>query len=134
MNELDANKYKWFIIPGFRSYEINIDTKQIRSNKHFNLDLHHIMNVKYGKVTITDDYGLSRNMKVDDLYILTFNMGNKLEFRADNWYHTGGMKRINRNFDIKMDYSKYIDSNLNKKSHLITIKPFVFDNDYNKNL
>ncbi len=108
MNELDPKLYKWFTIPGFRFYEINIDTKEIRSNKHYNADRYHIMKETGGKVTLTDDYGKSRRVIVQELFADTFYRGNPLEFRANSWYSTGAMRRVNRNAEIAMDYSKYV--------------------------
>ena len=58
MNELDPNKYQWFIIPGFRSYDINLYTGQVRSSKHYGKDPNHIMKVYSGyRFQLTDDYG-----------------------------------------------------------------------------
>lgn len=130
MNEYNPDKYQWFIIPGFRGYDININTKEIRSNKHFNKDPHHIMKVsKSNTVCVTDDYGKSRRVDVDDLYIETFNKGKKLEYRADNWSHMGGMQRLGRTFDIKMDFSKYVEKQPSNYNiiHDILIKPLYID-------
>ena len=84
MNELDPNKYQWFIIPGFRSYDINLYTGQVRSSKHYGKDPNHIMKVYSGnRVQLTDDYGTRGYVKVDELFANTFNRGHKLEPRAD---------------------------------------------------
>lgn len=94
---------KWFLIPGFSSYEINIRTREVRSNKHFNKMRFHIMQVNGGKVRIVDDFGKPTSISVDELYSITFNQGNKLRSRGDNDYHMGGMRKINRNMQVNCD-------------------------------
>lgn len=82
---------EWFIIPGFRCYEININTKEVRSHKHYKNDPFHIMQVRDGKVTIVDDYGKSRSMNVESLYDMTFNSGYELNSRRNGEYWVNGM-------------------------------------------
>lgn len=94
----------WYSIPGFSSYDINYNTGEIRSCKHFNTGFH-IMKVTNDKVTLVDDKGNSKRMKVKDLYNITFNMGNKLEPRGEYDMYCGGMKRVNR----KKEGSKYAE-------------------------
>lgn len=88
--------YNWYSIPGFVSYEINYYTGEIRSCKHFNCGFHIMTVSKTGRVKITDDAGVSRSMKVADLYDLTFKSGNKLMPRRDNEIYCGGMRRVNQ--------------------------------------
>lgn len=124
MNELDPSLYQWFIIPGFSFYEININTREVRSNKHYKNDSHHIMKgskTRGGSTVIVDDYGIPRRVLVDYLYDLTFNSGHKLQFRADVWQPTGGMLKFNRNQSVGMDYSKFVQ----QKQQLI--KPITFN-------
>lgn len=109
MNELDPNKYQWFIIPGFRSYDINLYTGQVRSSKHYGKDPNHIMKVYSGnRVQLTDDYGTRGYVKVDELFANTFNRGHKLEPRADSWVSMNNMSRINRNYDLKLNFDQYL--------------------------
>lgn len=88
----------WYTIPGFTSYEINIHNKQVRSNKHYKKDSHHIMKV-YGNNTIkiVDDFGKPTRVNVDDLYELTFNSGYKLNPRGDDEVYISGMYKGMRN-------------------------------------
>lgn len=88
---------QWYIIPGYRCYEINIHDRRIRSLKHWKSDRFHIMKEKDGKVTLVNDYGKSTRVKVDDMYNRTFNEGNKLYPRGDYEYWTGGMVKGLRN-------------------------------------
>lgn len=122
MNELDPKHYIWFIIPGFSFYDINVNTKEVRSNKHWKSDSHHIMK-EYddGCVVIVDDYGESRRMDVDELYDLTFNSDHKLRFRANSWQSTGGMLKFNRNREVAMNYSQFVTP-----TQPTLIKPFKF--------
>lgn len=85
----------WYKIPGFPSYDINYFTHQIRSCKHFNTGFH-IMKEKNGKVRLVDDCGVSKTLRVIDLYTLTFASGHPLEPRGEFEMYTGGMKKINR--------------------------------------
>lgn len=95
----------WYSIPGFLAYEININTMQVRSNKHPNKMTHHIMKVDSGKVTIVDDYGDPKRMKVIDLFNLTFTPGEdaKPVPRATNSVWMGSMSKVNRNYDSNID-------------------------------
>lgn len=88
----------WYMIPGFTSYNINYYTREVRSCKHFNCGFH-IMTKKEGKVTLTDDSGKSRRVKVDYLYDLTFNSGNELKPRGDYEMWCGGMRKENRSLE-----------------------------------
>lgn len=117
----------WYEIYGYRFYDINIYTKEIRSHKHFKADPFHTMKVTNGSVTLTDDYGKSKRVKVDDLYIQTFNMGNKLHPVGEQEVSMGGMSVINRNFNINMDFSKYIEKPVESKPE-VYIKPFTIKN------
>ena len=122
---------EWYEVYGCRFYDINIYTKEIRSHKHFNADpFHKLKPDKYGKVTITDDYGKSKRSKVDDLYIQTFNMGNVLHPSPSGVVNAGGMKAINKKFDIGMNFSKYVErSSNNENEHIILVRPFEFINE-----
>lgn len=92
-----TNVYNWYIIPGFSSYDMNINTKDIRSHKHYKRDLHHIMKVSdQNTVTVTDDAGTSKRMNVDELYDLTFNKGYELRPRSDNASFRNGMVKSMR--------------------------------------
>lgn len=90
-------KPNWYTIPGFTSYDINIDTKEVRSHKHFNLDSHHIMKVTNGRVNIVDDRGKPTKISVDKLYQLTFYSGNELNPRGDYDVYKSGMVKGMRN-------------------------------------
>lgn len=92
----------WYKIPGFASYDINYNTMEIRSCKHFNTGFH-IMKVTNGKVTLVDDKGNPQRILVTDVFNITFNMGNKLEPRGEYDMYCSGMQRINR----KKKGSKY---------------------------
>lgn len=120
---------EWYEIYGYRFYDINIYTKEIRSHKHFNADPYHYMKQKNGYVTITDDYGKSRRVKVNDLYIQTFNMGHQIHPTDSSAICAGGMCSINRNFNISMDFSKYNNSPKQTEPEGVLIKPFEFINE-----
>lgn len=125
MNEIDPKYYKWFIIPGFSFYEINIDTKEVRSNKHWKSDSHHIIkasseNSRY-KFVLTDDYGKKQTKNAEELYELTFNSGHKLQFRPELWQSMGGMTKFNRNQPVGMNFSQFV---IQAEPKLI--KPFKF--------
>lgn len=49
-----------------------------------------------GAVTVVDDYGNRKYIKVDELYDITFNQGNTLEPRGEYDMYCGGMQRVNR--------------------------------------
>lgn len=115
---------EWYEVYGYRFYDINIYTKEIRSHKHFGADPFHIMQERNGCVTITDDYGKSHRVKVEDLYIQTFNMGHELH--KSYGLSMGGMQRVNRNFNISMDYSKYMNIQEKETEPTVLIKPFVY--------
>lgn len=90
--------YVWYVIPGYCSYEINIETQEVRSNKHFRADSHHIMKVyDDGTVRITDDFGVRRSITPEELYDITFNQGYELKPRAGEDVYCGGMAKVNRN-------------------------------------
>lgn len=94
----------WYIIPTFSSYDINSVTRQIRSHKHFNKGQFHIMQVRNGSVIVTDDFGISRRMKVDDLYEMTmFNTNQHDTLQERYGIYTGGMKKINRRYDSNIN-------------------------------
>lgn len=131
-------QYNWYTIPGFTSYEINIHTNMVRSNKHFVRDSHHIMKVsESGTVRIVDDFGKPRRMKLTDLYDITFKSGKKSNPREDNAVYLSGMLKGCRNSIpevlppepkeyISMDFYGTISG---KSSNLI--KPFTIDMDEN---
>ena len=113
----------WYVIPTFSSYDINSATKEVRSHKHFNKDAFHIMKVTNGCVILTDDYGKSRRMKVDDLYEMT--MFNTESF-ADALYertgvYKGGMKKINRRYDSNIDILSGNYTPIEKQDKSITL-------------
>lgn len=123
----------WFVIPGFSWYDINRDTLEVRSHKHYKSDAFHIMKVKNGKVRIVDDYGQSRTMKVQYLYDLTFNSGNKTQIAPDNISRAGGMFKVNRNMESNINIlsGEYNPSSPDNKDEGILpdfgikIKPFT---------
>lgn len=83
---------EWYKIPGYTSYDINRITKDIRSHKHYKEDLYHIMKVYEGNVIIaTDDAGVSRRAKVEELYDRTFNRGYPLYKRETGEVYKSGM-------------------------------------------
>lgn len=94
---------KWYKIPGFTSYDINYNTREVRSCKHFNSGFHIMKQDKKRRVTIVDDYGNPQKIDVDTLFETTFNSGNKLEPRGEWDMYCGGMQRVNR----KKEGSKY---------------------------
>lgn len=96
----------WYKIPGFSSYDINYNTLEIRSCKHFNTGFH-IMKVTSGKVNLVDDKGNSQRITVSDVFNRTFNMGYPLEPRGEYDMYCSGMQRINR----KKKGSKYDTEN-----------------------
>ena len=129
MIKIPAN---WYTIPGFTSYEINIHTKDIRSNKHFSKDPHHIMKVNNNKVRIVDDFGKPVRVDVNDIYNLTFNSGKKLKPRGDNDIYIGGMIKGLRNSvaEIIDDEEKYVTldfCNIVNNETCRLIKPFTID-------
>lgn len=95
----------WFIIPGFSWYDINKETGQIRSHKHYKSDAFHIMSInkKDGRVTLVDDYGVTKKKKPTDLYNLTFNSDNPLMPAPENVRRAGGMFKVNRNMDSNIN-------------------------------
>ena len=101
-DEKDHVYDEWYVIPGFSSYDIGYNTKYIRSHKHFKKDSHHIMKQSiepYGAnppVLLTDDAGISKEIKRQFLYDKTFNMGYPLVKRNQNDVYVGGMKKYNR--------------------------------------
>lgn len=86
----------WYKIPGFASYDINFYTKEVRSCKHYNTGFHIMKQSNTGAVTVVDDYGNRKYIKVDELYDITFNQGNTLEPRGEYDMYCGGMQRVNR--------------------------------------
>lgn len=114
---------EWYEIYGHRFYDINVNTGEIRSHKHFKSDPHHIMKVRNGYVTVTDDYGKSHRVSPKDLYIQTFNMGHKLVPMGSEELNAGGMQHLNRNFNISMDYSKFVNRDSKTESRVM-VKPF----------
>lgn len=120
---------EWYEIYGYRFYDINIYTKAVRSHKHFKADPFHYMKQTAGYVTITDDYGKSKRVKVDDLYIQTFNMGHPIHPTGENALCAGGMLKVNRNFNISMDFSMYGTNPQQTKPEKVLIKPFEFINE-----
>lgn len=94
---------EWYVVPGFSWYDININTKEIRSHKHYKSDAFHIMKNNNGRVRIVDDYGQSRSMKVKYLYDLTFNSSKELQPASENVSRAGGMFKVNRNMDSNVD-------------------------------
>lgn len=127
---------KWYTIPGFTSYDININTREVRSNKHFNRDSHHIMKVSdSGKVTIVDDRGKPTRISVDNLYTITFKSGYRLNPRGDHDIYKSGMVKGMRNVStvdmndamindggIYIDFYKIIT-----ESNSSLTKPFTID-------
>ena len=85
----------WYKIPGFSAYDINYFTKEIRSCKHYKAGFHIMQVIDSGAVKLIDDHGVRRYIKVDSVYDITFNHGNKLEPRGDQDMYCGGMTRIN---------------------------------------
>lgn len=100
---MNKEEYEWYVIPGFTAYDINKRTNQIRSHKHPYKNSHHIMKEKNGCVTLTDDYGKSKRISVDNLYYRTFQSGAELIPRADSDIWLGGMRSVNRNMNAGVD-------------------------------
>lgn len=131
MNRYTAN---WYTIPGFTSYEINIRTKDIRSNKHFKKDSHHIMKVyDDGNVRIVNDYGEPTRISPEEAYNLTFNSGHKLNPRGDYDVYKSGMIKGMRNSKAGLTKHKeeqFIEINFYdalKRSSTDLIKPFTIN-------
>lgn len=131
-------KYNWYTIPGFTSYEININSREVRSNKHFNKDSHHIMKVSdEGTVRIVDDFGKPTKISVSKLYNITFKSGKKLNPREDNAVYLSGMLKGCRNSIPEVlppEKDNYVTIDFygtisGESSNLI--KPFTIDMDEN---
>lgn len=92
---------QWYMIPGFRCYEINIDTLDVRSLKHYKSDPFHIMKVDEhsGNVRIVDDYGKPTRISPEELYDITFNRGYELKPRGSEEIWKGGMSKVARNMN-----------------------------------
>lgn len=117
------NMYIWYKIPGFASYDINYQTGEVRSCKHFNTGFHIMKQDKKKRVTIVDDYGNPQKISIDDIFELTFNSGNALEPRGEWDMYCGGMQRVNR----KKKGSAYTEPGrvtLSFGSNGISFKPF----------
>ena len=112
---------EWYEIYGYRFYDINIYTKAIRSHKHFKADPFHYMKQTAGYVT--------KRVKVDDLYIQTFNMGHPIHPTGEDALCAGGMLKVNRNFNISMDFSMYNTNPQQTKPEKVLIRPFEFINE-----
>lgn len=95
--------FRWYRIPGFECYDINKDTKEVRSSKHYKKDKFHIMKVRYGKVTIVDDYGKPTTISVDDLYDMTFNGKYPIKPVGDYEYWANTMTKSCRNLEANVD-------------------------------
>lgn len=96
--------YEWYIIPGYSSYDMNIYTGKVRSHKHPNKMIHHIMKENDdGEVTLVDDYGKSKRIDVLKLYNMTFNSGLKRQPRTCDEIRLGHMRKVNRNYKSNVD-------------------------------
>ena len=92
MNGYTAN---WYTIPGFTSYEINIRTKDIRSNKHFKKDSHHRTNT-----IIDSNYKILDIISDSNLFLYLSKIQEEVHRFAIN-YH--------RNIKSKGLLSSYLD-------------------------
>lgn len=131
---------EWFQIPGFMSYDININTRQVRSHKHpYGNMRYHIMKVyDDGTVRLVDDYGKRKSVSPSFLYDQTFNSDNELVNR-DNELWLGAMnplsKRQSSNIDIINGTYKplpekkqeYVTIDFTKYSNKKTTKPFTIN-------
>lgn len=119
----NIDNYEWFSIPGFRSYEINKYTKDIRSLKHYKKDCYHIMKIKDdGSTVIVSDYGKPTRVFPDDMYRLTFCEGHELKPRGDNERWCGAMCKVNRKMDSNLNILtgeyKPIEETVDKRKQL----------------
>ena len=131
---------EWYQIPDFMSYDININTKQVRSHKHpYGNMRYHIMKIyDDGKVRLVDDYGKRKSVTPNWLYDHTFNSGNELVCR-DNELWLGGMNRLAKkqtsNINIiqgtyqplPIKKQEYVTIDFTKYSNKKTVKPFIIN-------
>ena len=103
--------YRWYNIPGFNGYQINKQTREIRSFKNFKADPYHIMSIdKNGNVTLSADDGKKVRKSPIYFYDLTFNQGHQLEPAPDIGIYMGGRQRMakQQSKPIQMDFTKFV--------------------------
>jgi hypothetical protein len=117
----------WYHIPGFNGYQINYETRQVRSFKNHKADPFHIMaEDKYGNVSITADSMKRTSISPNKLFSITFEQGNKLMPAGESIY-LGSRGKLNR--------SQQVDLNMGGQAASTAQKPktdYVTGMDFSK--